>query len=92
MDELSLAVERAPPPASLEEVRAWFISEGIVVSEWASCNGFEAAHVYAVLSGRVRGRRGSAHRIAVALGLKGAPSKRWTPTGNDASPSLQACA
>lgn len=69
MDQLLSEVEQARP-VSLQEVKDWFESHGVVISEWAVKHGFEAAHVYAVLGGKARGRRGNAHRIAVALGLK----------------------
>lgn len=58
---------------SLQQAREWFDIHGISVTEWAQSRGFERATVYAVLSGRTRGRRGQAHAIAVALGLKPAP-------------------
>lgn len=51
-------------------VKAWFESNGISVSDWAASNGFSRDAVYAFLNGRTAGRRGHAHRIAVALGLK----------------------
>lgn len=53
-----------------ERVRAWFAGNGITISEWARLHEFQPDLVYGVLSGRLRGRRGQAHRIAVALGLK----------------------
>jgi len=54
----------------LAEIRLLLESNGISVSEWAKERGFRRSNVYAVLAGRVRCRRGEAHRIAVALGLK----------------------
>lgn len=47
-----------------------FESGGLKVSDWAREHGFKREHVYAVLSGRARGRWGEAHAVAVALGLK----------------------
>jgi len=55
---------------SRRELKAWFEANGLSVTEWAEERGFQRAQVYAVLSGRAAGRRGEAHRIAVALGLK----------------------
>lgn len=55
---------------TLEDVRKAFDSSGITVSDWAAARGFRRENVYAVLSGRTKGRRGQAHRIAKALGLK----------------------
>ena len=60
---------------TLKDVRARFEAEGIAVSAWAKQRGFAPHLVYAILSGRTRGRRGEAHKIAVALGLK-APQQR----------------
>jgi gp16 family phage-associated protein len=55
---------------SIEDVRQRFDAAGVSVSDWACAQGLSPAIVYALLSGRVRGRRGQAHRAAVALGLK----------------------
>lgn len=55
---------------SIEDVRQRFDAAGVSVSDWACAQGLNPAVVYALLSGRVRGRRGQAHRAAVALGLK----------------------
>ena len=55
---------------SRNQARAWFENRGLVVSSWARSNQFSPDLVYGVLAGRLRGRRGEAHRIAVALGLK----------------------
>lgn len=57
-------------PRALNELRRAFEHAGISVSEWADSQGFRRENVSAVLSGRTRGRRGEAHRIALALGLK----------------------
>ena len=57
-------------PTLLVDVRQAFSEAGIAVSDWAHAHGFHRESVYAVLSGRSKGRRGEAHRIAVALGLK----------------------
>lgn len=57
-------------PRALNELRSAFEHAGISVSEWADSQGFRRENVYAVLSGRTKGRRGEAHRIALALGLK----------------------
>lgn len=53
-----------------EEVRSAFLASGLTIADWAKQNGFKTDLVYSVLRGRVRGARGEAHRIAVALGLK----------------------
>ena len=53
-----------------EELLAKFDYEGVTVTGWAAANGFAPSVVYALLQGRTKGRRGEAHRAAVALGLK----------------------
>lgn len=58
------------PSRTLAEVRYAFESSGLSISEWAQSAGFRRENVYAVLTGRSKGRRGEAHRIAAALGLK----------------------
>lgn len=50
--------------------RNWFREVGISINDWAVARGFEPGVCYAVLAGRIKGDRGEAHRIAVALGLK----------------------
>lgn len=60
----------ATPLRKLADVREAFVNSGLAVSDWAATNGFRREDVYAVLAGRTRGRRGEAHRIAQALGLK----------------------
>jgi len=64
---------------SLEDVRQWFDREGVTVQDWALAHSFRPENVYAVLSGRTRGRRGEAHRIAVELGLKTRSTGTETP-------------
>jgi len=56
--------------AALPRIRQAFDEAGVSISEWAIEHGFRRESVYAVLSGRSKARRGEAHRIAVALGLK----------------------
>lgn len=55
------------------EVLEMFENEGLTISDWARVNGFAANVVYTLLSGRTLGRRGKAHKAAVALGLKPQP-------------------
>jgi gp16 family phage-associated protein len=57
-------------PPSLEQLRSAFEQAGVSVTDWAVAHGFRRENVYAVLSGRAKGRRGQSHRIAAALGLK----------------------
>jgi gp16 family phage-associated protein len=51
-------------------------AEGITIAEWAKARGFNVLTVYRVLAGRVKGTRGEAHKVAVALGLKASPRER----------------
>lgn len=67
-----------------EEVLAAFEAQGLSVTEWAAAHGFRREDVYAVLGGRTRGRRGEAHRIAVALGIK--PSVECSLMDSQAGP------
>jgi gp16 family phage-associated protein len=46
-------------------------SEGTTVPEWARKHGFPVRAVRAVISGHNKGHYGQAHKIAVALGIKG---------------------
>jgi gp16 family phage-associated protein len=55
---------------TVEEARAWLDRHGVSVSEWARAHDFRPTVVFSVLSGRTRGRRGQAHRVAVALQIK----------------------
>lgn len=57
-------------PKTLDEVNQWFFSEGLAITQWAKAHGFRPEVVYALLAGRTVGRRGQAHRAAIALGLK----------------------
>ena len=52
-----------------EEIRAAFDAAGLSVTDWAKAHDFRPQDVYALLGGRTTGRRGAAHRIAVALGV-----------------------
>lgn len=63
---------------TLQEVRRAFEEHGLTVAEWAQAKGFKQDMVYAVLLGRARGLRGEAHKIALALGLKG-PAQTDSP-------------
>jgi gp16 family phage-associated protein len=44
--------------------------KGVKITDFAKENGFEPQRVYRVLNGLDQGNYGTAHRIAVALGLK----------------------
>jgi len=53
-----------------EQVIAEFSRMGISVSGWASEHGVARQVVDGLLKGKLKGRRGSAHDVAVLLGLK----------------------
>ncbi len=53
-----------------DQVRAKLKNEGVNVKDWAIERGFKPTAVYHILNGCNKGRRGNAHRIAVALGIK----------------------
>jgi gp16 family phage-associated protein len=55
------------------QVKTRFKAEGISIAAWSKVRGFNVLTVYRVLNGRLKGTRGEAHRIAVALGLKKEP-------------------
>jgi len=54
----------------LARVRAGFVQRGESIADWARQHGFPPNAVYQVLSGYTCGMRGTAHRIAIALGVK----------------------
>jgi gp16 family phage-associated protein len=62
--------------ARLQEIKHGFAARGETISGWAERNGFRREEVYAMLAGRTRGRRGRAHALAVALGLKANPDQQ----------------
>jgi gp16 family phage-associated protein len=53
-----------------DQVKAKFAREGRTFSDWARENNLSYSTVLAVLNGGNKGRRGEAHRVAVALGIK----------------------
>ncbi|MFC5607012.1 hypothetical protein [Variovorax soli] len=60
--------------AELAAVRGAFFDRGEDVASWARARGFNPASVYRLLAGQSKASRGAAHRIAVELGLKKAPT------------------
>ncbi len=57
----------------LNSVKEAFALRGESVADWARLHNFNATTVYSILNGRMKCRRGEAHRIAVELGLKPSP-------------------
>ena len=58
-----------------DQVRERMRREGKPLSEWARENGYAPQKVYRVMAGIDKGYYGTAHEIAVKLGLKPAPAK-----------------
>lgn len=56
-----------------EEAHAWFIRHGVCITDWCRERGFDRDTVFDLLRKKRVGRRGEAHRAAVALGLKADP-------------------
>lgn len=53
-----------------EELKAKFAAEGRTFSAWAEQRGYNRFHVYRVVNGMSKAKRGIGHQIAVDLGLK----------------------
>jgi gp16 family phage-associated protein len=53
-----------------EEVRADMARRGVTAAAWARKNGVAPETVRGVLLGRIKGRSGEAHKVAVLLGIK----------------------
>lgn len=52
------------------QARAWLDRQGKSVQQFAREHNVDPATTYQVLSGRKKGRRGEAHKVAVLLGMK----------------------
>jgi gp16 family phage-associated protein len=59
-----------PGIRSAAQAKAWLDQQGKSVQEFARENNIDPATTYQVLSGRKKGRRGEAHKVAVLLGMK----------------------
>lgn len=57
-------------PYSGERVKELFAASGTPISAWAEANGYTRHQVYMVINGQFKGRRGTSHEIAIALGMK----------------------
>lgn len=55
---------------SPEEAKLWLQAQGISVAEFSRDHDLDPATTYQVLAGRKKGRRGKAHKAALALGIK----------------------
>ncbi|MDR1311125.1 MAG: DNA-binding protein [Burkholderiaceae bacterium] len=63
-------LERKRRAVKLEQVRQEFSRKGMTFIEWSEKHHFKYTDVIAVINGKTIGRRGKAHHIAIALGLK----------------------
>lgn len=59
-----------PKLLTVEQARAQLDARGESVAEFARRNKLNSRSVYGVLYGNNKGRRGDAHKAAVALGIK----------------------
>lgn len=64
-----------PFPQTRESAWAYFEEHGICMAQWAKALNLPAYSVRDVLHEKNKGRRGYAHKAAVALGLKPNPEK-----------------
>lgn len=61
-----------PPMATPEAAKRALYSKGVTLRQFASANKFTYRTVSEVIRGVNKGLYGEGHRVAVALGLKGA--------------------
>ena len=61
---------RKPHLKTRAEARAVFDHTGKSIAAWAREHGVSTEMAYQVMTGRKKGIRGQAHKIAVLLGLK----------------------
>lgn len=72
------------PTLSPKEAREKLNKAGKTVCDWARSNDVDPDITYRVLAGRLKGRSGEAHKVAVLLGIKDGviePSSDDTETG-----------
>ena len=62
-----------------QEVKQILAANGLTVREFARSHGFNEGLVYSVLANKTKGMRGQSFKIAVALGLRPAPSIEHQP-------------
>lgn len=65
-----------PYPQTPQSARAYFNRHGINRSEWARHFGIDQNIVTQHLRGRLKGRWGESHKVAVLLGLKPNPDQQ----------------
>lgn len=57
-------------PLTGEQAKARIRAQGITTTEWAIKHGYNRREVYRVLNGQLKANFGTAHQIAVDLGMK----------------------
>ena len=68
---------KTPPyPSTPKTARAWFILNGICITEWCKTLNLDHGAVTDLLRAKSKGSRGKAHKAAVALGLKKNPEPK----------------
>lgn len=55
-----------------EQAKARIRARGITITQWAQQHGYSLNAVYRVLNGQLKANFGTAHEIAVQLGMKAA--------------------
>lgn len=56
-----------------EQIKKDFEKRGLTISDWARERGYHPNRVYQVLNGQTKAKWGTAHQIAIDLGLKPSP-------------------
>ncbi|WP_285426148.1 DNA-binding protein [Pseudomonas sp. efr-133-TYG-103a] len=74
-----------PGTRTAAQAKAWLDQQGKSVQEFARENKVDPATTYQILSGRKKGRRGEAHKVAVLLGMKIGVIPSKVVTGIDGS-------
>jgi gp16 family phage-associated protein len=74
-----------PGTRTAAQAKARLDQQGKSVQEFARENKVDPATTYQILSGRKKGRRGEAHKVAVLLGMKIGVIPSKVVTGIDAS-------
>ncbi|GFM86119.1 hypothetical protein PSCICO_15180 [Pseudomonas cichorii] len=59
-----------PAPVTPEQARRALDRKGMSIAEFSRLHGLHKNLVSDLLNGRIKGRRGEAHRAAVLLGIK----------------------
>ncbi|MCL2076047.1 MAG: DNA-binding protein [Betaproteobacteria bacterium] len=65
-----------PYPQTPQSARRWFSANGVAIQAWANAHGFARFDVVDLLRGKLKGKYGRSHRVAIALGLKPDTARR----------------